>query len=102
MTELLQRYNADQLQIPQEELWAVEEPFIPEPEPEPGSGDSTHITMKIQTILTPEKLLQLSCTFYGPRQLNLVLIAYASSEGSGEPTHLRSLARTFAACSYKQ
>ena len=28
---------------------------------------------------------------------NLVLIAYASSEGSGEPAHLRSLARTFAA-----
>ena len=26
---------------------------------------------------------------YGPRQANLVLIAYASSEGSGEPAHLR-------------
>ena len=24
---------------------------------------------------------------YGPRQANLVLIAYASSEGSGEPAH---------------
>ena len=34
---------------------------------------------------------------YGPRQANLVLIAYASSEGSGEPAHPRSLARTFAA-----
>ena len=34
---------------------------------------------------------------FGPRQANLVLIAYASSEGSGEPAHLRSLARTFAA-----
>ena len=33
----------------------------------------------------------------GPRQANLVLIAYASSEGSDEPAHLRSLARTFAA-----
>ena len=33
---------------------------------------------------------------------NLVLIAYASSEGSGEPAHLRSLARTSAARSYKQ
>ena len=33
----------------------------------------------------------------GPRQANLVLIAYASSEGSGEPPHPRSLARTFAA-----
>ena len=30
----------------------------------------------------------------GPRQANLVLIAYASSEGSGEPAHPRSLART--------
>ena len=39
---------------------------------------------------------------YGPRQANLVLIAYASSEGSGEPAHPRSLARTFAAHLYKQ
>ena len=39
---------------------------------------------------------------YGLRQGNLVLIAYASSEGSGEPGHPRSLARTFAARSYKQ
>ena len=39
---------------------------------------------------------------YGPRQANLLLIAYASSEGSGEPAHPRSLARTFAARSYKQ
>ena len=39
---------------------------------------------------------------YGPRQANLVLIAYASSEGSGEPAHVRSLARTSAARSYKQ
>ena len=31
---------------------------------------------------------------YGPRQANLVLIAYASSEGSGEPAHPRSLARS--------
>ena len=38
----------------------------------------------------------------GPRQANLVLIAYASSEGSGEPAHPRSLARTFAARSYNQ
>ena len=38
----------------------------------------------------------------GPRQANLVLIAYASSEGSGEPAHPRSLARTFAARSYRQ
>ena len=39
---------------------------------------------------------------YGPRLANLVLIAYASSEGSGEPAHPRSLARTSAARSYKQ
>ena len=43
-----------------------------------------------------------SNTPFGPRQANLVLIAYASSEGSGEPAHSRSLARTFAARSYKQ
>ena len=39
---------------------------------------------------------------YGLRQAKLVLIAYASSEGSGEPAHLRSLARTISARSYKQ
>ena len=39
---------------------------------------------------------------YGPRQANMVFIAYASSEGSGEPAHPRSLARTSAARSYKQ
>ena len=33
----------------------------------------------------------------GPRQAILLLIANASSEGSGEPAHPRSLARTFAA-----
>ena len=40
--------------------------------------------------------LQYSCfdTAFGPRQANLVLIACASSEGSGEPAHPRSLART--------
>ena len=38
----------------------------------------------------------------GTRQANLVLIAYASSEGSGEPAHPRSLARTYVARSYKQ
>ena len=38
----------------------------------------------------------------GPSQANLVLIAYASSEGSGEPAHPRSLARTFATRLYKQ
>ena len=44
----------------------------------------------------------LSVLLNGPRQANLVLIAYASSEGSGEPAHPCSLARTFAARSYKQ
>ena len=38
----------------------------------------------------------------GPRQANLVVIIYASSEGSGETAHPRSLARTSAARSYKQ
>ena len=41
-------------------------------------------------------------TLFGPHQANLVLIAYASSEDSGEPADPRSLARTFAARSYKQ
>ena len=41
-------------------------------------------------------------TITGPRQANLVLIAYGSSEGSDEPAHPRSLARTFAARWYKQ
>ena len=45
---------------------------------------------------------QYSSKLIGPRQANLLLIAYASSEGSGEPAHPRSLARTFAARSYKQ
>ena len=36
------------------------------------------------------------------RQANLTLIAYASSEGSGEPAHPHSLATTSAARSYKQ
>ena len=38
----------------------------------------------------------------GPRQAILVLMAYASSEGSGETAHSRSLARTSATRSYKQ
>ena len=41
-------------------------------------------------------------TLYGLRKVNLVLIAYASSEGSGEPVRMRRLARTSAARSYKQ
>ena len=50
-----------------------------------------YIFGKIMTALT-----------FGQRQANLVLIAYASSEGSGEPAHPRSLARTSAARSYRQ
>ena len=38
----------------------------------------------------------------GLHQVNLVIIAYASREGSDEPAHARSLARTSAARSYKQ
>ena len=48
------------------------------------------------------KCVWLFAILLGPRQANLVLIAYANSEGSGEPAHPRSLARTFAARSYKQ
>ena len=47
-------------------------------------------------------LIDFFISSYGPRQANLVLIAKASSEGSDEPAHPRSLARTFAARSYKQ
>ena len=57
---------------------------------------------KMQTVIrTNLRCFNMNVT-YGPRQANLVLIAYASSEGSGEPAHPRSLARTFAARSYKQ
>ena len=52
-----------------------------------------------QSLIWPQQIYILA---YGPRQANLVLITYASSEGSGEPAHPRSLARTFAARSYKQ
>ena len=38
--------------------------------------------------LTPFKL-SIKVKIYGPRQANLVLIAYASSEGSGEPAQSR-------------
>ena len=43
-----------------------------------------------------------SSVAFGLHQVNLVLMAYANSEGSGEPAHPRSLARTSAAGSYKQ
>ena len=53
----------------------------------------------VKTFFSFIEILQ---TLNGPRQANLVLIAYASSEGSGEPAHPHNLARTFAARSYKQ
>ena len=54
------------------------------------------------TPLSVQKLRTITINTYGPRQVNLVLIAYASSEGLGELAHPRSLARTSAARSYKQ
>ena len=62
---------------------------------------------KINTMSKDTKRFRLKLCEMIPKVLlsngpNLVLIAYASSEGSGEPAHPRSLARTFAARSYKQ
>ena len=57
------------------------------------------VAWKSWVCLYCRKLLQFT---NGPLQANLVLIAYASSEGSGEPAHSRSLARTSATRSYKQ
>ena len=54
----------------------------------------------VDTYLDKQVLLHVF-QLYEPRQANLVLIAYESSEGSGEPVHPRRLARTFAARSYK-
>ena len=59
--------------------------------------------VKCKCPLTSLKKLSKIVIFYvymkmeinGPRQANLVLIAYASSEGLGEPAHPHSLARTF-------
>ena len=50
----------------------------------------------------PKKTVLTQISLIGPHKANLVLIAYVSSKGSGEPAHLRSLARTSAARSYKQ
>ena len=64
------------------------------------------ILRNLQNLLNDPRKICIACyvrfLVYGPRQANLVLIAYASSEGSGEPAHPRSLARTSAARSYKQ
>ena len=66
-------------------------------------GKRTYILQKIfKHDTTSTENLSTKMLLYGPRQANLVLIAYGSSECSGEPAHPRSLARTFAARSYKQ
>ena len=57
-----------------------------------------NVTQRHQASVT--SFVTLQALSNGPRQANLVLIAYASSEGSGEPAHPRSLARTSAARSY--
>ena len=57
---------------------------------------------KIWDIIALIRPAETRIVVYGPRQANLVLIAYASNEGAGEPAHARSLARTSAARSYKQ
>ena len=58
--------------------------------------------LPLSVYCSSRKRTNISVITIGPRQANLVLIAYASSEGSGEPAHPRSLARTSAARSYKQ
>ena len=65
----------------------------------PGWSESSQSAHLISLVLSCGGPLEGS---FGPRQANLVLIAYASSEGSGEPAHPPTLARTSAACSYKQ
>ena len=70
------------------------------PEPTELSSDSED-ERQLKSLPTVNGELQVSTNVWlvllGPRQANLVLIAYASSEGSGEPAHPRSLARTSAA-----
>ena len=61
-----------------------------------SNGPGHMISLKILVVVNSKH------TYFGPRQANLILIACASSEGSGEPAHPRSLARTSAAHSYKQ
>ena len=61
---------------------------------------NTNYSLTVTTFIL--QYYAVSVTIFGPRQANLVLITYASSEGSGEPAHLCSLARTSAARSYKQ
>ena len=56
---------------------------------------------EMPVLILISQLLEFYQTFFlksfGPRQAKLVLIAFVSSEGSGEPAYLRSLARTSAA-----
>ena len=59
-------------------------------------ADTANLQRQSNTYTLGEGILN-SHVLNGPRQANLVLIAYASSEGSGEPAHPRSLARTSAA-----
>ena len=66
-----------------------------------GSEEIQYSYISIDRCIHEENAYRLTNKF-GPRQSNLVLIAYASSEGSGEPAHPRSLARTSATRSYKQ
>ena len=58
--------------------------------------------LKLGTHVVSGQMYRVYWNQAGLRQANLVLSACASSEGSGEPAHPRSLARTFAARSYKQ
>ena len=70
-----------------------------------NTQNSIRITFSTSCEHSGERILKIlvkSCLAIGPHQANLVLIAYASSEGSGEPAHQRSLARTSAARSYRQ
>ena len=64
-----------------------------------GGGALRHGNFSLAAITRRKSVNTITC---GPRQANLVLITYASSEGSGEPAHPRSLARTSAARSYRQ
>ena len=65
-------------------------------------GNYDDFAHSVPTIIKKKNFLDMLQNSFGPRQANLVLMAYASREGSGEPAHPRSLARTFAARSYKQ
>ena len=67
-----------------------------------GGGGGHLFSLKTLLYFSHILITNVANKLFGLRQANLVLIAYASSKGSGEPAHPRSLARTFAARSYKQ